>query len=118
MSKKRAGSVATALIPAMAGSAFHGPCPATKLVQPLFQTMLSAVEKRGRGRIFAAYREDWPSIHQFFLEHGFRKTRDMVNFMHESGRHAQPGGPAQHVVHAAEPADLPAVLLWTRGRCC
>ncbi len=46
----------------------------------LFQEMLAALPHLGVRRIMAAYRADWPSVHAFFLSHGFRQAREMVNF--------------------------------------
>lgn len=50
---------------------------------PLFQQVLEALRARGHKRVFAAYRPDWPSIHAFFEQQGFRHVRDMVNYLLE-----------------------------------
>jgi hypothetical protein len=51
------------------------------LAEPLFQHVLQAMRQRGLTAAFAAYRGDWPVQTQFFLSHGFRKARDMINFV-------------------------------------
>jgi hypothetical protein len=78
--------------------------------EPMFQALLTSLEKRGERRIFAAYREDWPSIHQFFLEHGFRKARDMVNFILNLVDMPTPAARPSTSYTPLEPEDLPAVL--------
>jgi hypothetical protein len=51
------------------------------LAEPLFDAVLAAMRARGLTRAFAAYRADWPGPCDFFTAHGFRKARDMVNFV-------------------------------------
>jgi hypothetical protein len=59
-----------------------------RLIDPLFQSILSAIVQRGQHYAFTAYRDDWKPQQDFFLTQGFRRARDMVNF-------------------AADPLDLP-----------
>jgi hypothetical protein len=51
------------------------------LAGPLFERVLGAMRRRGLRTAFAAYRGDWPAVGDFFLGHGFRRARDMVNFL-------------------------------------
>jgi hypothetical protein len=81
-----------------------------KVREPLFQAMLTAIEKRGHRGLFAAYRDDWPSIHKFFLDHGFRKTRDMVNFVLNLVDMPTPAARPTSLYSSLEPSDLPGVL--------
>ena len=48
--------------------------------EPLFQAVLHAMRARGLPRALAAYRGDWPAVGDFFLGHGFRLAREMINF--------------------------------------
>jgi hypothetical protein len=81
-----------------------------KLREPLFQTLMAALARRGHRRLFTAYREDWPSIHQFFLDHGFRKKRDMVNFVMNLVDMPTPAARPSTTYTPLEPADLPDLL--------
>src|SRR5262249_22985255 len=49
--------------------------------EELHQAALAAMRARGLKRAFAASRADWPGPRDFFLRHGFRHARDMVNFV-------------------------------------
>lgn len=48
--------------------------------EPLFEAALAAIKARGICRVFAAYRADWLPVRDFFLAHGFKQVREMVNF--------------------------------------
>lgn len=52
-----------------------------KWLEPLFDAVLQAMKKRGQKAAFAAYRADWPVQNEFFVSHGFRRAREMVNFV-------------------------------------
>jgi hypothetical protein len=56
----------------------------------LFEAVLAAARQRGIKRVCAAYRHDWEAVNQFFLDNGFTKTREMINYL-------------------ADPVDLPTV---------
>lgn len=49
--------------------------------EPLFAGVLEAMRAVGIRRAFAAYRGDWAPPRDFFLGHGFRQAREMVNFV-------------------------------------
>src|SRR5437868_6007938 len=51
--------------------------------EPLFNAVLRAMKARGMTSAFAAYRGDWKLTTDFFLNHGFRQAREMVNFFVE-----------------------------------
>lgn len=51
--------------------------------EPLFQSVLDAMKRAGHQTVFAAYRGDWTAVGDFFKVHGFRQTREMVNFVVE-----------------------------------
>ena len=46
----------------------------------LFESALKSAKDRGLKKVFTSYRRDWESVLRFFLDNGFAKTRDMVNF--------------------------------------
>jgi hypothetical protein len=48
---------------------------------PLFDAAVAACRRRGIKRIFTAYRADWTAQAAFFEARGFRKAREMVNFV-------------------------------------
>jgi hypothetical protein len=49
--------------------------------EDLFHAVLGEMRRRGLKNAFSAYRSDWPAQAHFFLAHGFRKVREMVNFV-------------------------------------
>jgi hypothetical protein len=49
--------------------------------EPLWQALEAGLRQRKLRRAFAAYRGDWPAVLEFFQKHGFRQTREMVNFV-------------------------------------
>jgi hypothetical protein len=53
---------------------------------PLLEAVLSGLRARGRQRAWAAYRGDWRPVLAFLMEHGFSKTREMVNYVAEVER--------------------------------
>lgn len=81
-----------------------------RLREPLFQAVLTAMKQRGIRRALAAYREDWPSVHQFFLKHGFQKTRDMVNFIIDLLDMPTPAARPSTSYSPLMPEDVPAML--------
>lgn len=75
----------------------------------LFAQLIEAMKARGLRRAFAAYRGDWPQC-DFFLAHGFRLAREMVNFVIDL-RDMPP--PAAHNISLIGPMrreDVPAVF--------
>src|SRR5262249_24084745 len=49
--------------------------------EPLIEKPLQTMQERGICRAFAAYRGDWNSQLQFFLDRGFQRAREMVNYV-------------------------------------
>lgn len=78
--------------------------------EPLFNTVLDAMRQRGLRTAFAAYREDWPAINQFFLRHGFTQAREMVNFIIELINMPTPAARPASAIGPLLPEDVPAVL--------
>jgi hypothetical protein len=51
------------------------------VAEPLFAHTIQAMKERGLLSAFSAYRQDWPAINDFFVQHGFALKREMVNFL-------------------------------------
>ena len=75
----------------------------------LFETVLQAMQKRKLPRAFAAYREDWPPQQEFFLGHGFRKARDMANFVLDMADMPTPGMRRNPAITPFQRDDVPAM---------
>jgi hypothetical protein len=52
--------------------------------EALFEAILNTARRKKLDKLFTAYRADWESIHEYFLQKGFAKKRDMVNFVQQS----------------------------------
>jgi hypothetical protein len=83
--------------------------------EPLFAAVLSEMRRRGLSDAFAAYRGDWPVQRDFFLGHGFRPAREMVNFVLDLNDMPTPGARAGAGVQALRPEDVPAVFALAQG---
>jgi hypothetical protein len=83
--------------------------------EPLFQHMIESMRKRGMRRAFAAYRADWPAIHDFLLGHGFHKARDMVNFYIDLVDMPTPPARPSSSITPAQRADVPALMKLSPG---
>jgi hypothetical protein len=80
------------------------------LAGPLFEQVLSAMRQRGFRSAFAAYRGDWSTVGEFFLAHGFHRTREMVNFVLEvMDLPTIPTRPSS-VIGPLQPEDVPAIF--------
>jgi hypothetical protein len=80
------------------------------LAEPLFANVIEAMRRRGLATAFAAYRGDWPAVQDFFLRHGFRPVRDMVNFALDLVDMPTPMARPSSTVGPATADDLSAVL--------
>lgn len=78
--------------------------------EPLFAAMLSELRSRGAGAAFAAYRGDWPEVGDFFVQHGFRAAREIVNFFTPFHEMPTPSSVLPSAVSPVEPADVPRIL--------
>jgi hypothetical protein len=77
---------------------------------PLFQRVLDEMARRGHRTAYAAYRKDWTAVGDFFLAHGFRLAREMINFVMDL---VEMPTPALRVGSAITPLgreDVPALL--------
>src|SRR5713226_353207 len=78
--------------------------------EPLFQSVLAAMQERRMPRAFAAYRADWTAPLEFFAAHGFQKRRDMVNFVQDLVDMPTPATKQGIPYSCLQPSDLPALM--------
>src|SRR5262249_47733719 len=78
--------------------------------EKLHLAVLDSMRARGMKRAFAAYRADWPGPRDFFLSHGFRHPRDMVNFVVDLAELPTPAARPGSPIVPLKPEDVPAVL--------
>lgn len=81
-----------------------------QFAEPLFAHMIDAMRQKGISRAFAAYRNDWKAVNDFFLSHGFSKARDMINYVIDLVEMPTPPARASSSITPMEKADVPAVL--------
>ncbi len=78
--------------------------------EPLLTRALEGLRQRRVATAFSAYRADWPAVGQFFESHGFRKARDMMNFVQDiidmPTVPARPGTPMSPL----QRSDVPALF--------
>lgn len=77
---------------------------------PLFAKVLEVARGKGIRKVFAAYRGDWPTVHDFFLGQGFARARDMVNFLIEFLDMPTPSARPANMFTPLVPADLPRIF--------
>jgi hypothetical protein len=77
---------------------------------PLFERMLQVMQERGLRRAFAAYRGDWPTVHEFFRARDFRLTREMVNYWLDPTDMPTPSARRSYPVTPVAPPDIPAIF--------
>jgi hypothetical protein len=85
------------------------------LAEPLFDRVLEAMKQRGLTRAFAAYRGDWPRQRDFFLGHGFRQVREMVNFVLDLAAMPTPAAQIYNMFTPLRPSDLSTVRTLVPG---
>jgi hypothetical protein len=85
------------------------------LAEPLLGHALCQMKARGLTRAFAAYRDDWPTVREFFTKHGFAPAREMVNFVLDLVDMPTPSARASSSISPLTPADVPAVLALGAG---
>ncbi len=80
------------------------------LAEPLFQSVLQAMQARGLGKAFAAYRGDWTAQQEFFRAYGFSQTREMVSFLLELADMPTKAARRSHPISPAKPQDVPTIF--------
>jgi hypothetical protein len=77
---------------------------------PLLEYALNAMRKDGVKEAFAAYRTDWPAQRDFFVAHGFRATREVINFVMDLNELPTPAARAASTIAPLTPTDLADVV--------
>lgn len=77
---------------------------------PLFAQTLQAMKAHGVPRAFSAYRKDWPTITDFFLNNGFSLKREMINYVMAMENMPTASARISSGVTAATLDDIPAIL--------
>jgi len=78
--------------------------------EPLLQAVLDTMKERGLETAFAAYRDDWKAQQEFFLAHGFHKSRDMINYVVEMADMPTPAARRASAPSPFRRDDIPALL--------
>jgi hypothetical protein len=81
-----------------------------RLAEPLFHHVLEVMKQRGYRAIFTAYRADWTQVHRFFLDHGFRPVREMINYILDLSDMPTPPARLSSTITPLQPGDIPAVV--------
>jgi hypothetical protein len=80
------------------------------LAEPLLAAVLDAMRRRGHTTAWAAYRADWLEVGAFFTEHGFRQTREVLNWVMDLVEMPTPAARVGTGITPVEPADVPALF--------
>jgi hypothetical protein len=80
------------------------------LAEPLFERVLEAMKARKHASAFTAYRADWTPVNDFMLGHGFRKERDMLNFVVDLIDMPTPPARPSNTITPLKREDVPAML--------
>jgi hypothetical protein len=83
--------------------------------EPLFKHMLQAMRGQGFSKAFAAYRQDWTAVNDFFQNQGFVKVRDMINYAIDLVDMPTPPARPSSTITPLERADVPAILALSPG---
>jgi|GEM_PF-862262 len=81
-----------------------------QLAEPLFAQMIEVMRARGMTKAFAAYRSDWKSVNEFFLNHGFASVRDMINYVIDLVEMPTPPARPSSSITPLQRGDVPAIL--------
>jgi hypothetical protein len=84
--------------------------------QPLLETVLLEMRKRGIPEAWTAYRANWSSVHDFLGQHDFTEKRQMINYMAEAAQLPDEDHlAANRVVEPLIRADLPELIAVANG---
>jgi hypothetical protein len=87
----------------------------TEAREPLLDALLAAMGARGYSEAWAAYRADWRPVAEFLEGHGFRRSREMVNYLAElSSLPRSPTSPGTEISTVSR-HDLPSVRALGHG---
>jgi hypothetical protein len=78
--------------------------------EPLLETVLTEMRKRGIAEAWAAYRGNWSPVLDFLREHGFIDKRSMINYVAEVSQLPAPKSlPQNRIIEPLKREDLPRV---------
>ncbi len=80
------------------------------LTDALFAHLMETMRSRGMTRAFAAYRDDWTAVNDFFLNHGFAKVRALVNYVIDLVDMPTPPARPSSSITGMHKDDVPAIL--------
>jgi hypothetical protein len=83
--------------------------------EPLLEAVLNALKARNINRAFAAYRTEWTGPRDFFLRHGFKVAREMINYVMDFAEMPTPSARPSNQITPLTVADVPAVLAMAPG---
>ena len=78
--------------------------------EPLFEAVENAMKARGIRLAFAAYRGDWTAQKEFFLNHGYKLAREMVNFVVDQVELPTRTGKLSNPLSPLTREDVPAIF--------
>jgi hypothetical protein len=78
--------------------------------EPLFAEVEKAMKARKMPLAFAAYRGDWTPPREFFLRHGFRLAREMMNFVVDQVELPTRTGKLSNPLSPLTRQDIPAIF--------
>lgn len=81
-----------------------------RAAEPLFEAMLQTLRQRRIKNVFAAYRADWQPVLDFFTRHGFKQTREMINFAIELVEMPTPPARPSSAIRPLQREDVPELL--------
>jgi hypothetical protein len=77
--------------------------------EELVARALKSMKHRGLQRIFTAYRTDWTDVCRFFLDHGFSRVREIINFAVELADLRLPATSGQRIMTPLRESDVGAI---------
>lgn len=84
--------------------------------EPLLETVLAEMRKRGLAEAWAAYRGDWFPVLNFLRDHGFIEKRTMINYVAEVSRLSLPTGlRSNRLIEPFSREDLPQLISLAPG---
>jgi hypothetical protein len=81
-----------------------------RAAEPLFDAVLEQMRQKGIRKAFAAYRDDWKPVLDFFSARGFVQAREIINFYIDLADLPTASARMSRPVTPLVPADMPALL--------